>query len=183
MHKSVVFLHPATSSLQAGNTVSNSLIRKSAHVQMQINELQCMFATSTSQLINTFHQSHSARLEKVHFMCVCVCRVTGARQAVYPIIRPLREDVLKADCTPHVIYKGIVASVGAGAYANTRLHTLTLGGLQTHLKTNSGVRSLSHTITLIHLALKKMMRRSKTHRNTYLSLFGEAEFWVAFSSI
>lgn len=74
-------------------------------------------------------------------VCVCVCTVTGARHSVYPIIRPLRASVLNTDCAPHVIYKGIVASIRAGPYANTRstqthTHTLTLGGLQRHLATN-----------------------------------------------
>lgn len=57
----VLVLAPsATESLPAVNTVSNYLIRQSAHVQMQINELQCMCATSISysQLITTLHLSH-----------------------------------------------------------------------------------------------------------------------------
>ena len=52
--------------------------------------------------------------------CVCVCTVTGARHSVYPIIRPLRASVLNTDCDSRVIYKGIVASIRAGRYANTR---------------------------------------------------------------
>lgn len=61
---------------------------------------------------------------------------------VYPIIRPLRASVLNTDCTPHVIYKGIVASIHADKCTGTRqtwahTHTQTLGGLQWGLTTTN----------------------------------------------